>query len=128
MYTGVLDNIWIIIFYLSIGYSIRPPSKLYEENKATIKRFLEDIITHQARPLCVLITALHEIHLLNKFDMAEKRSNMQLVDINYKHHGGKSLRDIIDRSIVFRFYPPPGSDHYKLLPLDRFHGSTHRQA
>ena len=50
---------------------------------------------------------------------------MQLVDINSKYHGGKILRDIIDCAIGFHFYYIPGLEHYKLLFLDRFHGSTH---
>ena len=40
----------------------------------------------------------------------------------------KSLRDLIDRAIGVRLYTPPGSEHYKLLYLDWFHGSTHHQA
>ena len=50
---------------------------------------------------------------------------MQLSDIDSKTHGRKSLRDIIDRVIGVRLYPPPGSEHYKLLRLDKFHGSTY---
>ena len=29
--------------------------------------------------------------------------------------------------IGFRFYPPPGSEHYKIIHLDRFHESTYHQ-
>ena len=59
--------------------------------------------------------------------MADKRSNMQLDDRNSKPHWGKSLRDIIDRVISVRFYHPPGSENYKLLLLNRCHGSTHHK-
>ena len=53
--------------------------------------------------------------------MVDTRSNMQLADLNSKPHGGKSLRNLIDRAIEDRIYPPRGSEHYKLLCLDHFH-------
>ena len=57
--------------------------------------------------------------------MVDTRSNMQLFDLNYKHHGRKSLQDIIDCAIGTRFYLPLGSLHYQLLPLGQFHEPTH---
>ena len=50
---------------------------------------------------------------------------MQRADLNSKPHGGKILRDIIDRAIGFLFYLPTVSEHYKLLFLDKIKGSTH---
>ena len=35
------------------------------------------------------------------------------------------LRDIVDRAIVTRFYPPSGYNHHKLLLLDQFHNYTY---
>ena len=52
---------------------------------------------------------------------------MQLSDMNSKPHDEKSLIDLIDRAIGVRFYIPPGSDHYTLLFLERFHRPTHHQ-
>ena len=49
---------------------------------------------------------------------------MQFYDLNFKPHGGKILWDIINHVIGVRFYPTPVSGYYKLLCLDRFHGST----
>ena len=57
--------------------------------------------------------------------MADTISNMQLAYLNFKPHGGKILIDLIDHVIGVCFYPPPGSEHYKLLHPDKFHGSTH---
>ena len=99
IYTGVLDQNWIRDFFRSIGYPIGPPPKLYEDNQATIKRVMADIITLQSRPLDVLITALHELHLRKTLDMVDKRSHMKLVDLNSKPHGGKILRNITDSDI-----------------------------
>ena len=99
MYTGVLDQNWIRDLFRPIGYPIGPPSKLYEENQVTIKIVLVDIINPQDRPIEFLINALHELCLRKIFEMVDTRSNMQLSDLNYKPHGGKSLRNLIDRSI-----------------------------
>ena len=57
--------------------------------------------------------------------MVDTRSNMKLADINSKPHGGKILRDLIERLIVYRFYPPTGLKIYKLFLLDQFHGPSH---
>ena len=91
----------------------------------TIKRVLADRSTNQSRPLDVLITALHELHLRKKIDMADTRSNIQLADLNSKPHGGKILINIIDCAIGTRFYPPTGSVHCKILRLDQFHVPFH---
>ena len=99
MYTGLLYQNWIRNFHRSIGYPIGPPSKLYEDNQVTIKILLADRITPLARHPNVLITALHDIRLLNTFEMVDTRSNMQLSDIKSKSRGGKSLRDIIEYAI-----------------------------
>ena len=56
--------------------------------------------------------------------MVDTISNMQLADLNSNPHGRKSLRDIIDRTIGICFYPPLVSEHYKLICLDSFNGST----
>ena len=56
--------------------------------------------------------------------MVDTRSNMQLADLNSKPCVGNSLRDLIDRTIVVCFYPPPVSEHYKLFQLDQFHGPS----
>ena len=90
-------------FYRLILYPIGPTSKLYVENQATIKTFLEDKISPQSRPLDFLITALHDIHLRKCFGMVDTRSNMQLSSLSSKPHEDKSLRYIVDRAIGVHF-------------------------
>ena len=82
--------------------------KLYEDNQATIKRFLAYRIASQAGPLDILITALCELHLRKTFEIVDIKSNIQLSDLNFNPRGIKSLRDLIERSIESRFYNPPG--------------------
>ena len=66
--------------------------KLYEDNQATIKRFLAYRIASQAGPLDILITALCELFLRKTFDMLDTKSNMQLHDLNSNPHGRKVSR------------------------------------
>ena len=108
-------------FFRSISYHIGPPSKLYEDNQATIKIALKDKITPQSRPLDFLITSLHELHLRNTFYTVDTRSNMQLADLNSKPYGGKVLINQIGSAIGAHFYPSIGSEHYKILFLDQIH-------
>ena len=82
MCTGVLDHDYVGNLYILLGYPIGPPSKLYEDNQATIKRVLKDRITPQSRTPGILITALHELHPRKKFDMVYTRPNMQPDDLN----------------------------------------------
>ena len=78
-------------------------------NQETIKRALADIINPQAIHIDILITAIHELHHRNIFEMVYTISNMQLVDLHSKPHGVKILRDIVDRAIGSHVYPPSGS-------------------
>ena len=64
MYKGLLYQHCIRNLYRSIGCLIGPPSKLYEDNQATIKIILADRTTPQVRPLDFVITDPHERHLL----------------------------------------------------------------
>ena len=57
--------------------------------------------------------------------MVDTKSKIQLSYLNSKPHGGEILMDLIDRAIGVRFYPPLGSEYYKLLRLAKFHGCTH---
>ena len=87
IYTGVLDQKRIRLFCRSIGYPIVTPSKLHEENQATIKRVFYKIITPQARPIDALITSLNEYYLQKTFVIVETIKNMKLTDLNSKPYG-----------------------------------------
>ena len=76
MYKVVLDQNWIRNFFILMDYPIGSPSKLYEDNKVTIKGVLWDTITHQSRHIDVIITALHKLHLIRKIEIVDTRSNM----------------------------------------------------
>ena len=84
-----------------------------------------DRINPQASPIDLLITALYELNLRKTFEMVDTRSNMQLADLNSKPHAGKSLRNLIDRTIDVLFCPPSESLHYRQLFLGQFHEPNH---
>ena len=98
-YTGVLEKKWIRYFYRSIGCPKAPPTKIYEDNQETMENVLADIIAPQTRPLEILITAIHDLHLRKTFGMVDTTSNIQLADLNSKPNGLKSIRDFIERVI-----------------------------
>ena len=121
----MLDQNWIRYFFRSIGYPIVFLTKIYEDKKSKIRIVLIDIITPQARSINVLITALHELHPRKTLEMVDKKSNMQLADLNSKPHVGKSRRNIIDLDMGALFCHPPGSLHHRIFLQDQFHGPTH---
>ena len=123
----MIDKNWIRVVYRSIGYPIEPPSNVYEENQATIKRVLEDRVKPQCRPIDVLVAALHELHLRKTFYIVDTRSNMYPSGLKSKPHVGESLSSIIGCGVGVRFNPPPGSEHKKLLCLKIFYISIHHQ-
>ena len=47
-------------------------------------------------------------------------TSKQPVDLNTKPHGSGSLRTILLSLIGFQHYPPPDSEHYKLIQLDQY--------
>ena len=81
MYTGVLYQNWIRNFCRAIGYPIGNLSKLYDENKVTIKRLFADRIKPQYRPLGVLITDIHNHHIWKTFGMVDTRSKNHHSDL-----------------------------------------------
>ena len=114
----------IINFFRSIGYPIGTPSNIYEENQATFKK-IPGVHNHSPSQTSKLTNHLYPQNpSQNIFDMVDTRSNMQLSDLNYKPHGRKSLRNIIDNTIGSFLYTPLGSGHYKRLFLDQFHGPS----
>ena len=85
----MLDKNWIRDFFKSIDYPIGTLSELYEDNQSTIEIVLEEIINPQDIPTEVPITYLHKLHSQKIFEIVDTRSNIQLVDLNYKPHGRK---------------------------------------
>ena len=65
--------------------------------------------------------------LVKTIEIVDTGSNMKLTNINSKPHEGKIIKDIIDRTIGVRLYPLHGSEHQKLLHLDRLYGPTQIQ-
>ena len=59
--------------------------------------------------------------------MVDTISNVKLVDLNTKIHGGKSLGDLIDCTIGAHFKPLPGSYHHTIIHLENFHGTNNHQ-
>ena len=62
-----------------------------EDNKATLKQFLNDQMTHQVCYLNVLMVWLHEHSLYGKFTPEYKNIHNMLVDFNTKPSTDKNF-------------------------------------
>ena len=77
--------------------------------------------------LKMIMTDNHENNPRKISDIVDTISNLQLDDLNSKPHGGPILRDLINRKIGARLYPPPGSIYHPLPCLENFYGPTHHE-
>ena len=60
------------------------------------------------------------------FDPQACPSDRQQADFNSKPTGGSQLQKSVLHVVGARFYPPCGSEHYKLLELDKYSIGIHR--
>ena len=115
LYHGMQRSNIIRNLCTTIGYGIGEPTATYKDNKATIQSVLADRITPAARSIDVLITSLHDHHSCGRFALQYCRSDMQHADTNSKPLGGAQLRENVRKVIGAKYYPPPDSDHHRLL-------------
>lgn len=117
LHTGVFQLVNYRKQLTSYGLGISLPSPVYEDNQATCKRVLTQRISAEARDVDARICQLHQYKLTGVFTAVDTRSQAQLADINSKPSSGNALEENISYVIGKRFYPPPDSEHYKLLDL-----------
>ena len=68
------------------------PSKVMEDDQATLHQVLNDQITHQVSHLDVLLSSLHEHSLCGTFTPEYKNTHHMLADFNTKPSTGKSFQ------------------------------------
>ena len=110
----------------SAGHPITNPTIAYEDNSATISQVLKDRLTPQVKHLDLKVTWLHQQKLLEVFVPEPCPTDRQLADFNTKPTGGSQLQKNVLYIVGARFYPPEGSEHYKLLELDKYSIGIHR--
>ena len=74
------------------------------------------------------MTILHEDQRRGVYVAAYYSTDLNISDVNTKSHGGVTLQKKIIWTTGFRYYPPAGSEHYKLLELDKYKIGCHRRS
>ena len=113
-------------FMESMGRPLTHPSPTYEDNNATISQILKDRLTPRIKHLDIPMTILHEDHQREICVAAYCPTDLNISDVNTKPHGGVTLQKKILWTTGLRYYPPAGSEHYKLLQLGDYKIGCHR--
>ena len=69
---------------------------------------------------------LHQQKLIGIFIHEPCPTDRQVADFNTKPTGGESLQKNVLYIMGARFYPPKGTEHYKLLELHKYNIGIHR--
>ena len=104
----------------SMGRPIRDPTPIFEDNQATITQVMKDRLTPNIKHVDVPITYLHELYLNGIFFAPYVDSSRNCADLNTKPHGGTQLLQKVLWLVGARFYPPHGTEHNKLLELEKY--------
>eukprot|EP00957_Ditylum_brightwellii_P091540 6970316-Ditylum_brightwellii.AAC.1 len=112
--TGIIKVSDICNFSSTIGYSIREPSTVYEDNAGAIKAITAVCTTPTHIYHDVKISTVIYHKQKGTILVEHSKSELMLAGPNTKPHGGKNLRMKTDRLIGARFYPPQYSVKYDL--------------
>ena len=110
----------------SMGRPLPTPTPIFEDNQATIAQVLKDRLTPNIKHLDIPVTYLHELYIRGVFCCPYTDSSMNWADLNSKPHGGTQLLNKTLWMIGERFYPPPNSEHFKLLQLEEYNIGSHK--
>ena len=72
------------------------------------------------------VTYLHELYVRGIFSCHYIESSSNCADLNSKPHGGAQLITKILWLVGERFYPPPTSEHFQLLELEKYNIGVHK--
>jgi len=103
-----------------IRYPNGEPVVTYKDNQATIQAVLANWTMPRLHHVDVLITSLHEWHLMQHFALSYTKSELMIADANTKPQAGPNYLRHVHLAHGVRFYPPLDSDHYKLAGFDKF--------
>ena len=110
----------------SLGLPQPEPTMTYEDNAATIAQVIKDRLTPQVKHMGALIGWLNEQFSRERMRPVTCSTDKMEADMNTKPHGGFRLQTKFLALISHQFYPPPTSEHYRLLDLARYNINPHR--
>ena len=73
----------------------------------------------------MMISWLHEQNLLEVLRAIYCNTTLNKADMNAKAHGGQALQEKHMLLVGYKFYPPKGTKHYRLLELDKYNIGIH---
>lgn len=118
------------LLYRSILRSIdipqEEPTPTYEDNAATIAQVMNNQLTPRVKHIDILIGWLHEQATRQRMKPIQTPSSEQKGDMNTKPHRGFTLQKKFLDIMGHKYYPPPQSEHHRLLQLDQFNINPHR--
>jgi hypothetical protein len=120
-------TVWFRNILQSLNAPQQEPTPTFEDNKATIAQVLNDRLTPRVRHIDVLVAWLNEQFSRAKVMVPVTCSSLDnIADKNSKPHGGQTLQKKHLATNGYEHYPPPGSNHNRLLQLDKFDIAPHR--
>ena len=97
------------------------PFTLFEDSQPCIDVLQAKTVTTRVKHLAVPIHFVHHhINILGDLTIKKIGTHLNVADSGTKPNSSPVHFRHYDHIIGVRFYPPPGSEHYKLLRLDRF--------
>ena len=119
-------TVWYRSILQSLNVPQPSPTPTFEDNKATITQVLNDRLTPRVRHIDVLVAWFNEQFTRERFNPINCCSNENVADKNTKPHGGQTLQKKHLAMNGYKHYPPPHSEHYRLLQLDMFDIGPHK--
>ena len=126
LFQATRRTIWYRNILQSLNVPQAHPTPTFEDNQATITQVLNDRLTPRVRHIDVLVAWLNEQFSRERITPVSCDTSDNVADKNSKPHGGRTLQEKHMTNVRFYFYPPPGSEHHRLLQLDLFDIGTHR--
>ena len=107
-------------FKASMGSPIFHPTVVYEDNDAVILQVKQHKVTPKIKYLDIPIAWLHEQDLMGTYVAIFTPTGRNKSDMNTKPHEGANLHTMSMIIVRYQYYPPEGSEHYRLLQLDQY--------
>lgn len=96
------------------------PTQIFEDSQPCIDICEANQVTSRVKHIAVPIHFIHEFIHRNRFKMVKIGTHLNVADSGTKPNPSPTHFRHFDYACGVRFYPPHGSEHFKLLALDDF--------
>jgi len=113
--TKLIQNARPILKHL--GMTIKDATTVYEDSQPTIDIVQANHLTTRVKHIAVPIAYIHEQYVLLTVKPEKLLGRLQPADMGTKALPGPQVDRHFEYASGARFYPPAGSEHYKLMEL-----------